>query len=292
MNLSKTAGSLVFWSNSFTSTPLEPVLNSFEKHAPSLTEFLPSSAVEDSTAFTRAATRCLARAEGSRDGETSLTRRRDHRDDEVIVTFARDRIDSSKEYKAEHLVTVVFDKATSKVITDDPDFAPVKKLMVIYEAERSKITARDSFAFLPKMFEALGGVRVKKQGCVFFVPSPYDEEIENLEKAISVTGLNIVRWPINRGDVTKAHKKMIQSGLENKLEEFEAKLEAKIESGENVRPTTIDRRFKELKAINDHCELFRDVADDVVERLAKIKERVKGKVEELKEIAFADDEAA
>lgn len=298
MNISQTAGAIVFWSNSFEPCPLDVVENAFARHCPELQHLLPEKSVDDKTAFVRSYNRCLAKVGKSVNGEAKLDRHLDETDDEVIATFGRVRVDGNKEFSSDHETTVVFVKATSEIIASDPTSPPVAKLIKTFNDERSMVTARDSYSFLPKMFRELHGVPLKKQGAIYFIPSPYTDNVDGLNKALANTGLNLVNIPINHAmlsanggsDPTNLDG-AISDGVMQSIDDLEKKVTAAISSGK-ARPSTVVKRFEDLESLKSHAMIFADVLKDKIDDVMVLADKVEKSIEDLESQVFSDEVAA
>ena len=154
------------------------------------------------------------------------------------------------------------------------------------------VTARDSYAFLPKMFKALHGVPLKKQGAVYFIPSPSCDLVTGLNKALEPTGLNLVNIPINHQMIKGTNlDDAVSDGIMASIDDLAKKVEAATTSGK-ARPWTVVKRFDDLEDLKNYAYIFKDVLKDKIDDVNKLADQVEQSISELEKQVLNDEVAA
>lgn len=176
-----------------------------------------------------------------------------------------------------------------------PPLSKFIKMQTMSKKEKPILGPRDHFVILPRIFDHLDGLRLKRQGALYLIPSHSVTALLGIRSALEPSGLNLVFSPATRDPGTI---KSIVDALNGKAEEIGSALSSYIETG-RARPSTL----KKLRVKFDHVveiknQLSKEFGsmiksgtkiafDDVAKSLSKEEKReekqgAKGKAPEVK----------
>ena len=131
-----------------------------------------------------------------------------------------------------------------------PPLSKFIKMQTMAKEEKPILGPRDHFVILPRIFDHLDGLRLKRQGALYLIPSHSVTALLGVRSALEPSGLNLVFSPATR-DVGTV--KAIADALTNKAEEIGSALSSYIETG-RARPSTLKKisvRFDHLVEIRN-----------------------------------------
>ena len=132
--------------------------------------------------------------------------------------------------------------------THAPTLAKWIKMSSMSGVEKSILSSRDHFVILPRIFDSLDGLRLKRQGALYLIPAHAAGSLIGVRAALEPSGLNLIFSPATRDAGTVI---AIGDALAEKAHEARGAITAYIETG-RARPSTMKKiavRFDHLAEI-------------------------------------------
>ena len=134
--------------------------------------------------------------------------------------------------------------------THAPPLSKFIKMQTMEKKEKPILGPRDHFVILPRIFDHLDGLRLKKQGAVYLIPSHSVTALFGIRSALEPSGLNLIFSPATRDTGTVI---AIADALREKADGIKGAIAAYVETG-RARPSTLKKisvRFDHLVEIRE-----------------------------------------
>lgn len=131
-----------------------------------------------------------------------------------------------------------------------PPLSKFIKMQTMDKKEKPILGPRDHFVILPRIFDHLDGLRLKKQGALYLIPSHSVTALFGIRAALEPSGLNLIFSPATRDTGTVI---AITDSLNDKAAAIKEAITSYIETG-RARPSTLKKisvRFDHLVEIKE-----------------------------------------
>lgn len=196
---------------------------------------------------------------------------------QVIVTESVDSVGADAAYQTE--TKIVFDKETEKVavIGTPEEKEQIHRLM----EEQLDLYTSDQIrsAVLRFLFSYAGGVTVRDNGGLYFIPAHHKDEFEMMQKLFeklqtvsSGTNLGLIQIP-DSAETAQTMWRALVVEAEREIAENMREIE---EMKKDPLPKATDRRYKNLSALRNKIEMYsvllRGTADDLVKKVEGVEQ--------------------
>lgn len=172
---------------------------------------------------------------------------REHRDDNGNLSYAQE-------------ARVVLDRSTETLTSDWYEHEAVKTIFAGYGVLRTTHTSDDVRRAVVRALAEWAAVTLREGGGVYWVPSPYAQQLRSLQSAIEKLGHSRVHLlPVHQSqDAGRSLGVIATASLEAELAQLQAEIAAFVSSPPE-RTSTLQRRFESFEALRNRARLYRSI---------------------------------
>jgi hypothetical protein len=164
------------------------------------------------------------------------------------------------------------------VTVNNPSCSAVAKAIeAAYHRIHGTFQSRDIREAVLRALKACAGIPLRSHGGIYWVPAPFQGEVEKIATVIEATGQSSFSiLPIHATAIgTKAVTAAARQSLEEQMKELKVELDGwsmDVAHGEGPRPSTVNRRIEDFADLRSKAQLYRDILNmqvgDIESKLA------------------------
>ncbi len=202
-------------------------------------------------------------------------------DGEIVFAVVHERRDGAGNLTFTQEARICLDRRR-EVVTNDVDTQIVRSVSAAFQVLRTTHTADDVRRGLVKALGTWAAVTLREGGGVYFVPSPFAENVRRLQTAIERIGSSRLHLlPVHDSlDANRSLGEIAKGSIEAELEALKTEIESFI-STPPERASTLLRRFDAFEALRGRARLYRSVLNIQVKDLDQQLDGMSAAVEDL-----------
>lgn len=223
----------------------------------------------------------LAVREGQVGQRERLLRLGKEDDDEIVFAVVHERRDGAGNVTFTQEARIRLDRHR-EVVSSDVQTELVQAVSSSFQVLRTTHTADDVRRGLVKALGSWGAVTLREGGGIYFVPSPYADNVRRLQSAIERIGSSrLYLLPVHESpEATRSLGEIAKGSLEAELAALQTEIAAFVSSPPE-RASTLLRRFDAFEALRGRAQLYRNILHIQVQDLDQQLDSMSAAVEQL-----------
>jgi len=178
---------------------------------------------------------------------------------ELVFALVRESRDGQGNVNHTQETRVTLQRASERLIADDPQHPDVEALLRTFHELRHTHTADDVRRALVKALHAFSAVSLREGGGIYWVPKPFAPQLRRLKDAIEQIGASrIYLLPVHESDDAAASLGTVaRASIEDELVALQEEIRKFQE--EPPRASTLERRLEAFDELRCRASLYRDI---------------------------------